>query len=295
MSHLFCFGLGYSGQVIGNLLQAQGWKVSGTTRDITSKVRLEQDGFTMHLFDDDHHISPDILNDVSHVLLSIPPGEAGDLVFLQYGNELAARAENIEWVGYLSTTGVYGDRQGEWVDENSPLTPSTKRGEKRLKAETDWLSLYESNNLPVHLFRLAGIYGPDSNQLEKVAAGTAKRRRKPGQVFSRIHVEDIAGIVIASMKKPNPGQAYNVCDDEAAPPQDVVTFAAHLLNMEPPPEVMFDPKDMSAMGLSFFAESKRVSNEKVKSELGYVFKYPTYREGLKALLPTVTHTVTHRA
>ena len=295
MSHLFCFGLGYSGQVIGNLLQTQGWKVSGTTRDITSKVRLEQDGFTMHLFDDDHHISPDILNDVSHVLLSIPPGEAGDLVFLQYGNELAARAENIEWVGYLSTTGVYGDRQGEWVDENSPLTPSTKRGEKRLKAETDWLSLYESNNLPVHLFRLAGIYGPDSNQLEKVAAGTAKRRRKPGQVFSRIHVEDIAGIVIASMKKPNPGQAYNVCDDEAAPPQDVVTFAAHLLNMEPPPEVMFDPKDMSAMGLSFFAESKRVSNEKVKSELGYVFKYPTYREGLKALLPTVTHTVTHRA
>jgi len=289
MNHLFCFGLGYSGQVIGALLKAQGWKVSGTTRDSDSKERLEQDGFTMHLFDDDHQISPDVLDDVSHILLSIPPDEAGDPVFLQYSNALAARAENIEWVGYLSTTGVYGDRQGEWVDENSPLTPSTKRGEKRLKAETDWLALYESSHLPVHLFRLAGIYGSGSNQLEKVAAGTAKRRIKPGQVFSRIHVDDIAGIVIASMKKPNPGQAYNVCDDEAGPPQDVVTYAAHLLNMEPPPEVIFDPNDMTAMGLSFFAESKRVSNEKVKSELGYVFKFPTYREGLKALLSTVSY------
>jgi len=291
MKHLFCFGLGYTGQALAVVLKDQGWKISGTTRDEATKKRLERDGYQMFLLDGDHQMPVDVLDDVSHVLLSIPPGDKGDPVFLRYGTALAERASKLEWVGYLSTTGVYGDRQGGWVDENSPLTPSTARGEKRLKAETDWLELYKSHDLPVHLFRLAGIYGPGSNQLEKVAAGKANRRIKPGQIFSRIHVDDIVGILMASMFKPNPGQAYNVCDDEAVPPQDVVTFAAQLLNVEPPQEIAFNPKDMTAMGLSFFAESKRVSNERVKAELGYVFKYPTYREGLKALL----HTLSNRA
>jgi len=288
MNHLFCFGLGYSAQALARVLKEKGWKISGTTRDVASKAQLEDAGYQMFLFDDQHPISGDVLEDVSHVLLSIPPGKEGDPVFSRLGEVLAERAKNLQWVGYLSTTGVYGDRKGGWVDENSPLNPSTARGEKRLQAETDWLGLYASSDLPVHIFRLAGIYGPGSNQLEKVAAGKANRRIKPGQVFSRIHVDDIVGILMASMDRPNPGQAYNVCDDEAAPPQDVVTFAAQLLHVEPPEEVAFNPQDMTAMGLSFFAESKRVSNSRVKSELGYVFKYPTYREGLKALLPTVT-------
>jgi len=248
---------------------------------------LEKQGFQTFLFDGDNRLPTDALNGVTHVLLSIPPGQDGDPVFLKYGCELAKRAPSLQWVGYLSTTGVYGDRQGGWVDESSLLCPSTKRGEKRLKAETGWMSLFEKDELPVHLFRLAGIYGPGSNQLEKVAAGTARRRIKPGQVFSRIHVDDIVGMLIASMQQPNPGRAYNLCDDEAVPPQDVVTFAAELLGVEPPEEMAFNRNDMTPMGLSFFAESKKVSNQRVKDELGYVLKYPTYREGLRALLPTV--------
>ncbi len=287
MNHLFCFGLGYCGQALADVLAQQGWKISGTTRDGGCLENLRNKHFSAYLFDAETPLPDNALDEVTHILLSIPPGELGDPVFLEHGADLAARAKNLKWVGYLSTTGVYGDRQGGWVDENSSLTPSTKRGEKRLKAETDWLSLYENAGLPVHLFRLAGIYGPGSNQLEKVAAGTARRRIKPGQVFSRIHVDDIVGMLIASMSMPDPGRAYNLCDDEAIPPQDVVTYAAQLLGVEPPEEIAFEPKDMTPMGLSFFAESKRVSNQRIKDELGYVLKYPTYREGLTALLPTI--------
>ncbi len=287
MNHLFCFGLGYTGQALAQVLAKQGWKVSGTTREEQSRKMLEQQGFQTFLFDSENLLPPEALDGVSHVLLSIPPGENGDPVFLQHGSDLTARAKNLKWVGYLSTTGVYGDRRGGWVDENSLLSPSTKRGEKRLKAETDWLSLFKREQLPVHLFRLAGIYGPGSNQLEKVAAGTARRRIKPGQVFSRIHVDDIVGMLIASMQQPNPGRTYNLCDDEAVPPQDVVTLAAELLGVEPPEEIAFNPDDMTPMGLSFFAESKKVSNQRIKDELGYNLKYPTYREGLRALLPTL--------
>ncbi len=287
MNHLFCFGLGYTGQALAQALQKQNWQISGTTREKETQRRLEKEGFQTFLFDSANPLPANVLDSVSHVLLSIPPGENGDPVFLQHGSDLTARAKNLKWVGYLSTTGVYGDRQGGWVDENSLLSPSTKRGEKRLKAETDWLSLFENDQLPVHLFRLAGIYGPGSNQLEKVAAGTARRRIKPGQVFSRIHVDDIVGMLIASMAQPNPGRAYNLCDDEAVPPQDVVTFAADLLRVEPPEEIVFNRDEMSPMGLSFFAESKKVSNQRIKDELGYDLKYPTYREGLTALLATI--------
>ena len=287
MNHLFCFGLGYTGQALAQALQKQNWQISGTTREKETQRRLEKEGFQTFLFDSANPLPANVLDSVSHVLLSIPPGENGDPVFLQHCSDLTARAKNLKWVGYLSTTGVYGDRQGGWVDENSLLSPSTKRGEKRLKAETDWLSLFENDQLPVHLFRLAGIYGPGSNQLEKVAAGTARRRIKPGQVFSRIHVDDIVGMLIASMAQPNPGRAYNLCDDEAVPPQDVVTFAADLLRVEPPEEIVFNRDEMSPMGLSFFAESKKVSNQRIKDELGYDLKYPTYREGLTALLATI--------
>lgn len=287
MKHLFCFGLGYTGQALAQELKNRGWQISGTTRDRETQLQLEQKGFRTFLFNSENQLPPNALDDISHILLSIPPGQNGDPVFLKHRADLIAHAEQLKWVGYLSTTGVYGDRQGEWVDETSPLTPSTERGEKRLKAETDWLSLFESTALPVHLFRLAGIYGPGSNQLEKVASGKAKRRIKPGQIFSRIHVDDIVGMLVASMKNPNPGRAYNLCDDEAVPPQDVVTFAAELLDIEPPAEIAFNPDDMTPMGLSFFAESKRVSNQRIKDELGYVLKYPTYREGLTALLPTL--------
>jgi nucleoside-diphosphate-sugar epimerase len=285
--HLFCFGLGYTGFELAVNLRKLGWSVSGTTRDQSSQSRLKSSGFKVYTFDGTQPLPDAVFDGVSHILLSIPPGEDGDPAFNQHGKDLVARVSKLKWVGYLSTTGVYGDRQGGWVDETSDLTPSTRRGEKRLAAEQKWLELYRQSGLPVHLFRLAGIYGPGSNQLEKVADGKARRRVKQGQVFSRIHLDDIIGILLASMENPNPGTAYNVCDDEAVPPQDVVTYAAQLLGMKPPPEIPFDPENMTPMGRSFFAESKQVSNQKIKDELGYRLKYPTYREGLKALLPSL--------
>ncbi len=194
----------------------------------------------------------------------------------------------MKWVGYLSTTGVYGDRGGDWVDEDSPLEPTTARGQRRLEAERSWLRLHSDFGLPVHLFRLAGIYGPGRNTLLNVRDGSAKRIIKPGQIFSRIHVEDIAGVLAASIAKPNPGRAYNVCDDEPCPPQEVVAFAADLLGLPLPPEIPFEQAELSPMAKSFYADSKRVSNRRIKTELGYKLIYPNYRDGLRALLPTLT-------
>ncbi len=288
MKHLFVFGLGYTGQRFAGLMAKEGYRISGTSRSNEVCQRLTDDGIDCRLFDGSEPVAASLLDDVTDILLSIPPNVEGDIVYHTMAGELMDRAGQFNWVGYLSTTGVYGDHQGGLVDETTPESPSTERGDKRVLAEAQWQSLCELGGLPVHIFRLAGIYGPGSNQLEKLIAGKAKRRIKPGQVFSRIHVDDLCAILQASIKAPNPGRVYNVCDDEAVPPQDVVTYAARLLNMEPPEEIAFNPDDMTPMGLSFFAESKRVSNERVKTELGYEFQYPTYREGLKALLPSIT-------
>jgi nucleoside-diphosphate-sugar epimerase len=187
------------------------------------------------------------------------------------------------WAAYLSTTGVYGDHAGGWVDEDTPLTPNTERGEKRVEAEAQWLDLWRETGFPIHLFRLAGIYGPGRNQLLSVLDGSARRIIKPGQVFSRIHVEDIARVLEASMAHPHPGRAYNVCDDEACPPQDVIAHAATLLGRPVPPDIPFADAELSPMARSFYADSKRVSNARIKAELGVTLAYPTYREGLATL------------
>ncbi len=271
MPHLFCFGLGYSAQALLRRLQPQGWTISGTNCD---GAALE--GVTIWRFDGTAPIPQAAMDGVTHLLHSVPPGADGDPVLKHHHAMLAQR--KFDWVGYLSTTGVYGDRDGDWVDEDSPLNPSTERGHRRLAAEKAWLDLCDA-----HLFRLAGIYGPGRNQLVSLRDGTAKRIVKPGQVFSRIHVDDIAGVLAASIAAPYPGRAYNVCDDEPAPPQDVVAFAADLLGMKPPPEVPFAEAELSPMARSFYAESKRVSNRRIKQEFGYRLLYPTYREGLRAL------------
>ncbi|WP_119275270.1 SDR family oxidoreductase [Taklimakanibacter deserti] len=275
MSHLFCFGLGYSALALSLRLAPQGWTITGTSRS-------GDDGAIA--FDGTRPLPNAVFDGVTHLLISVPPGESGDPVLTCHRDDLARRAPSLRWVGYLSTTGVYGDRHGEWVDETSPLAPSTARGERRLAAETAWRKL----GLPLHIFRLAGIYGPGRNQLVALRDGTAKRIVKRGQIFSRIHVADIAGVLAASIEKPHPGRAYNVCDDEPCPPQDVVTFAAELLNVPAPPEIAFDDADLSPMARSFYAESKRVSNRRIKDELGYRLIYPSYREGLKALLATLS-------
>ena len=227
----------------------------------------------------------DHIAQASHILVSAGPDGSGDPVLAQCCDAIANRAKDLTWVGYLSTTGVYGDHQGRWVDEKTPLTPSTKRGTARMKAEAEWQSV---SGLPLHIFRLAGIYGPGRGPFEKVRNGTARRIVKDGQVFSRIHVEDIAKVLMASIICPDPGAVYNLCDDDPAPPQDVIGYAAQLLNLPVPPEIAFEDADLTPMARSFYAESKRVRNDRIKDELNVRLSFPTYREGLQAMLADST-------
>ena len=284
VNHLLCFGFGFSARAFVARLDTRAWKVSATSRDAEGIAEIEAQGFHGLPFDSTLQIAPD----VTHLLISAPPGEHGDPVLNLFEEQLRKLSKQLKWVGYLSTTGVYGDRGGDWVDEESPLGPTTARGERRLEAERSWLGLYSDFGLPVHVFRLAGIYGLGRNTLLNVRDGSAKRIIKPGQIFSRIHVEDIAGVLAASIAKPHPGRAYNVCDDEPCPPQDVVVYAANLLGLPLPPEIPFEQAELSPMAKSFYAESKRVSNKRIKTELGYKLIYPNYRDGLQVLKNTLT-------
>lgn len=278
---LLCFGFGYTAEVLARRLFASGWRIKGTTRSSDKLRALEERGIEAHLFDRANPLSDArIFEDVTHVLTSIAPDEAGDSVIDIHGRELE-HAPRLEWCGYLGTTAVYGDRQGDWVDETTPVSPTVPRAARRVAAEKQWLG----TGLPLHVFRLAGIYGPGRNPFVSLANGSARRIVKPGQVFSRIHVEDIANVIEASIVRPNPGRIYNVCDDEPAPPQDVVAYAAKLLGVEPPPEQDYETAEMSPMARSFYADNRRVSNDRIKQELGVKLSFPTFRVGLRALLP----------
>lgn len=277
---MLIFGCGYSGRALAKTLIAEGWRVIGTTRGPDKAAALAAEGIEPVIWPGSD-MAPH-LAEATHLLLSAAPDDDGDPVLAALRDEIAA--ERFDWVGYLSTTGVYGDHQGGWVDETTPLTPSTRRGRQRVRAEGQWQALADEAGLPLHVFRLAGIYGPGRGPFAKVRRGTARRIVKPGQVFSRIHVEDIAGVLAASIRRPNPGAVYNVCDDLAAPPEDVLAHAAELLGVAPPPEEDFASAEMTPMARSFYAESKRVRNDRIKTDLGVVLKYPTYRDGLAALL-----------
>ena len=280
---LFCFGLGYSARVFAAELLKEGWRVRGTTRDPEKAQVLRQQGIDATTLSADSELPPPALANVTHVLSSVPPDDAGDPIQRRQMRSLEA-APNLRWAGYLSTTGVYGDRQGGWVDETSACRPTTPRGRRRVDAEQAWLDFGRRTGVPVHVFRLAGIYGPGRNALATVRSGRARRIVKPGQVFSRIHVADIAQVLRASVNLPQGGAAYNLCDDEAAPPQDVIAYACKLLNRPVPPDVPFDEAELSEMARSFYAENKRVRNDLIKRELAVTLLYPTYRDGLKALL-----------
>ena len=277
MKHLLCFGFGFSAEALARKLDPREWRVSGTSRSPEGVAAINAQGFEGALFNELNSIPAS----VTHIVTSVPQRDDGDPVLQQFSHELISRAKSFDWVAYLSTTGVYGDRAGAWVDEDSELQPNTDRGQRRVDAEAAWKQVAD---LPLHIFRLAGIYGPRRNAFESLKSGKAQRVIKQGQIFSRIHVEDIAGVLLASINNPNPGRVYNLADDEPCPPQDVIAYAAELLGLPIPPDIPFEDAKLSAMAKSFYADSKRVSNARIKNELGYELKYPNYRVGLKALL-----------
>jgi nucleoside-diphosphate-sugar epimerase len=282
---LFCFGLGYSARRLAGHLAADGWRIVGTCRDAEAGDALAADGITAWRFDGGAP-APGIvpaLAGATHVLSSVPPDADGDPVLRHHGADLAD-AGGLVWVGYLSTTGVYGDTGGAVVDETSRLDPTSARGRRRVAAEAAWLAL--AAEVPVHVFRLAGIYGPGRSVLDRVRAGTARRIDRPGHRFGRIHVDDIARVLRASMAHPEPGAVYNVCDDAPAPPADVVAEAAALLGRPPPPLVPFDEaaRTMSPMALGFWRDNRMVDNRRLKEGLGVYLEYPDYKAGLAAIL-----------
>ena len=275
---LLSIGHGFSARALAQRLVPQGWTVIGTTRSADKARAMSAEGLEPLIWPG----SPLPLQRATHLLTSVAPDGNGDPVIADAAPELR-QATHLEWVGYLSTTGVYGDRNGGWVDETSELRPTTARGKARVTAERAWSAL----GLPLHIFRLAGIYGPGRGPFAKVKSGQARRIIKQGQVFSRIHVDDIARVLEASIAHPNPGAVYNVCDDDPAPPEDVIAYAAELLGMPVPDAVAFEDADLSEMARSFYAESKRVRNDRIKDELGVQLLYPDYRTGLTAMKPEI--------
>ena len=271
---LLCIGYGFSAQALAFDMQQAGWNIEGTTRCKNRVASMEKSGVRPIIWPGDN--LHQALTKASHLLISAAPNAQGD----PFLNKIDISNYKFSWVGYLSTTGVYGNHNGAWVDETSSVMPTTKRGQWRNLAEKAW----SRTNAPLHIFRLAGIYGPGRGPFSKVKDGSARRIIKPGQMFSRIHVEDISQILTASIKRPRPGAIYNVCDDEPAPPQDVIAYAAQLLSLPLPPEIPFDNSDMSPMARSFYSENKCVQNTLMKSELGITLKYPNYRVGLQSLL-----------
>ncbi|WP_158044640.1 SDR family oxidoreductase [Skermanella pratensis] len=284
---LFCFGLGFSPLAFIDLTRREhgpeGWRIAGTTRSPDKAAAHSARGIETHLFDRGRPLddAAAALAGTTHLLTAVPPDADGDPVLDHHAADIAALMPGLRWVGYLSTTGVYGDHDGAWVDESTPLQPTGRRQKQRAAAEQAWLRLRRDHEVPVHLFRLAGIYGPGRSVIDSVRNGTARRIDKPGQVFSRIHVDDIARTLRASIDRPNPGAAYNLCDDNPAPGHEVTAFACELLGVEPPPLVPFDRAELSPMAASFYADNKKVRNDRIKDELGVTLKYPDYRPALR--------------
>jgi len=283
MSRLFCFGFGYTAGFLARELIAAGWSVAGTTRDGargSAPADIAIHPFTRGLPLAD---ATSVLAGTTHLLLSIPPDAAGDPAAAEHGDEIAG-LPTLRWVGYLSATSVYGDRAGGWVDEDSSLEPDGERGRRRVTAEKTWLDLHRRAGFPLHIFRLAGIYGPARSALDAVRQGRAQRIDKPGHVFSRIHVADIVAALRASMARPDPGAIYNLADDEPAPPEAVIAYACELLGVSPPPLIALSDAQLSETARSFYDDNKRVCNRRLKKALGVGLRYPSYRDGLAALL-----------
>ena len=288
MTHkLFCFGLGYTAQNLIRHLKTQDtpWQFSVTCRHLSDSAPVNS-----HIFDGTAPM-PDLerhLSHVTHMLISIPPqNKVGDVV-LHHHRDVISKLKKLKWLGYLSTTGIYGDRGGAWVDDDTAAAPTSDKGRQRLKAEQDWLELYHHKNIPVHIFRLGSLYGPGRGHLVNLLAGKQRKIVKQGHYFSRIHIEDVARVLAASIRSPNPGRSYNLVDDRPAPTPEVLDFICNLLNRPHLPPIDINQADLSPMMRIFYSENKRVRSDRIKQELGIILKYPTYREGFTALVRTLT-------
>jgi nucleoside-diphosphate-sugar epimerase len=289
MSKLFCFGLGYSAEALSRRLAPKGWQIAGTSRTADKTDHIAGLGYDAYLFDGTARVEAvaNALSDTTHVLVSAGPGDQGDPALLCFADDLA-KASNLRWIGYLSTIGVYGDMGGAWVDEETAPHATSQRAIRRAQAERQWLDFGERAGKNVQIFRLGGIYGPGRSAIDDLREGTCRRIIKPGQVFNRIHVEDIANVLFAATAGRGQHATYNVTDDQPAPPQDVIEYAAELLGVPPPPELPFETADLSPMARSFYSANRRVSNARMKTDLGVTLSFPTYREGLRSILQQVS-------
>jgi nucleoside-diphosphate-sugar epimerase len=283
MKHLLILGAGFSGKAIGDVFRQAGFSVSGTTRSADKAESLRQLGIEPILYDGGA-VSDALAADMAratHVVQSIAPGKDGDPLFRPGAPALASLMPRLEWAGYLSTVGVYGDHKGGWVDEETVLNPVSARSAERVEAENHWLAFNAASGLPVAVLRLAGIYGPGRNALRNMEEGTARRLIKKDQVFNRIRVEDIGRSALFLADR-HLGGVWNITDDEPGPPQDVVAEAARLMGLQIPPDISFETAELSPMARSFYGENKRVSNAKLKAA-GFEFRFPNYRQSLAEL------------
>jgi nucleoside-diphosphate-sugar epimerase len=286
---LFVFGLGYSA-LHYLTTRVAGERVGGTVRsaDKARQLHASHANIAPLVFQppETDAATAERIASATHLLVSIPPGDAGDPALAHFADAIA-NARNLDRIVYLSTIGVYGDANGGWVDEDAPTEPNSARNRARIAAEQQWLALGARGGKKVAILRLAGIYGPGRNALVNLRQGKARRLVKPGQVFNRVHVEDIARAIDATFAPDAAGGIFNLTDDEPTPPQDVIAYAAELLGLEPPPEIPFESADLTPMARSFYSSNKRVANRKLKEQLRVRLAYPTYREGLRALATEV--------
>tara|TARA_B100000686_G_scaffold79072_1_gene85274 strand:- start:1674 stop:2606 length:933 start_codon:yes stop_codon:yes gene_type:complete len=286
LSQLFCFGLGFSGRAFGQSLVKDGWKVSGTTRDPQNLIVLEDEGFKAYFFPGEECLIEEEISSVTHLIITIPPQYSGDIVYRKY-HETIERNRNLKWIGYLSSTGVYGNRDGDWVDEESELIPSNQRNRLRIEAENNWVQLGKKSGIGVHIFRAAGIYGEGRSIIETIRARRARRIEKKGHISNRIHLEDLVSVLKASIKKAGPSSLYNVCDDSSSSSKEAIEFACKLLKTDPPPLLQFEQAELSEIARSFYLDNKRIRNDKMKKELNIQLKYPDYQAGLVAIFKSI--------
>lgn len=282
---LFCLGLGYTAEAFARRMQPRGGTVGGTARTQDGVARIGALGYEAVLFDGTAP-APEASRAIAaatHLLISAGPDAEGDPSLRHHGRDIA-RAAGLRWIGYLSTIGVYGSSDGEWVDETTMPKPGSERAHRRLAAESDWLAFGQTSGKTVQVFRLGGIYGPGRSAVDDLRDGSARRIVKPGQVFNRIHVDDIARVLAAAAEGRGSHAVYNVTDGAPSPPQDVVAHAARLMGVTPPAEIPFESAPLTPMGRSFYAENRRVRSRRVVEDLGVTLRYPSYREGLAAIL-----------